>query len=232
MFYYGIDPTYILVIVGFLLSMLASSYVNRTYAKYDKVQNKKNYTGSQVAAFILKEADIHDVGIQQISGNLSDNYNAQSKVLSLSETVGPSTSVAAVGVAAHECGHAVQDKVGYVPLKLRAGLVPIVNFGAPASYVLIFIGVLLGQNQFLINVGILCFTLVLLFQLVTLPVEFNASRRALTIIQEGNLLDEEEMQMARKVLIAAALTYVASATATFLQLLRLFLLFGNNNRRD
>ena len=194
-FYFGIDPTYILVIIGIAISGAASAYVNSTFRKYDQVRSSKHVTGTQAAQYILQKEQINDVGVQQIAGDLTDNYNSGNKMLSLSEATAQSTSVAAIGVAAHECGHAVQDHT-------------------------------------LINIGILAFSLALIFQLVTLPVEFNASRRALSILSEGGLLTEEEVPMARKVLFAAALTYVAAALSTFLQLLRLVILFGGNNRRD
>ena len=220
-FYFGIDPTYILVIIGIAISGAASAYVNSTFRKYDQVRSSKHVTGTQAAQYIL-----------QIAGDLTDNYNSGNKMLSLSEATAQSTSVAAIGVAAHECGHAVQDHTNYVPLRLRAAIVPVANIGSTISFPLILIGVLFSWNQTLINIGILSFSLALIFQLVTLPVEFNASRRALSILSEGGLLTEEEVPMARKVLFAAALTYVAAALSTFLQLLRLVILFGGNNRRD
>ncbi|MDH6363715.1 Zn-dependent membrane protease YugP [Enterococcus sp. PF1-24] len=230
MFY--LDPTYFLVIIGMVISLAASSYVKNTFNKYDKFHSKKAVTGTDAAKYILQSQQIHDVGVQQISGDLTDNYNSQKKLLSLSQATANSTSVAAIGVAAHECGHAVQDAQNYFPLKLRAAIVPVANFGSAAAMPLIIVGVLLSWNSFLINLGIAAFSLALLFQLVTLPVEFNASKRALTILSDGGLLTEEEVPMARKVLFAAALTYVAAAFATFLQLLRLVLLFGNNRRND
>ncbi|WYJ81988.1 neutral zinc metallopeptidase [Enterococcus sp. DIV0840] len=231
--FYGIfDPTYILVIAGLLISMAASAYVNSTFKKYDKIQSQNNITGTKAAQYILQKEQINDVGVQQIAGDLTDNYNSGNKILSLSEATAQSMSVAAIGVAAHECGHAVQDHTGYTPLKIRAAIVPAANFGSALSFPIILVGVLFSWNQTLINIGILAFSLALLFQLVTLPVEFNASRRALKILSDGNILTEEEVPMARKVLFAAALTYVAAALATFLQLLRLIILFGGNNRRD
>ncbi len=223
------DPTYILVILGMALSMAASAYVNSTFRKYDKVRSQNNVTGTQAAQFILQNQQIHNVGVQGIPGNLTDNYNSSTKVLSLSQATAQSTSVAAIGVAAHECGHAVQDAQSYFPLRLRAAIVPFANIGSSISIPLILIGVLL-QGPVLINLGIIAFAMALVFQLVTLPVEFDASRRALKILSEGGLLTEAEVPMARKVLTAAALTYVAAAVSTFLQLLRLVLLFGNNNR--
>ncbi|MBP1042092.1 zinc metallopeptidase [Vagococcus sp. BWB3-3] len=222
------DSTLILVLIGMALSMAASAYVNSTYRKYAKFSNKKGYTGTEVAQLILRAAEVEGVAVQKISGDLTDNYNSQNKVLSLSETVADSTSVAAIGVAAHECGHAVQDSRSYFPLKLRSAIVPVANIGTTMSMPLIIAGLFFGQT--LINIGILCFAAAFLFQVVTLPVEFNASRRALSILRSNHFLDDEEMVMARKVLIAAALTYVAAAISTLLQLLRLIMLFGN--RRD
>lgn len=225
------DPTFILVIIGMVLSMVASGYVNSTFRKYDQVLSKKHVTGTQAAQYILQSQGIHNVGVQGIAGDLTDNYNSHNKMLSLSQATAQSTSVAAIGVAAHECGHAVQDAKNYFPLRLRASIVPLANIGSTLSIPLILIGVLL-RGQFLINLGLIAFSLAFIFQLVTLPVEFDASRRALKILAEGGLLDEEELPMARKVLTAAALTYVAATVSTLLQLLRLFILFGNNNRDD
>ncbi|MBL4995820.1 peptidase [Enterococcus xinjiangensis] len=228
---YGfLDPTFLLVILGLVISGIASVYVNSTFRKYDQVRSKNNVTGTQAAQYILQSQQINNVGVQQIAGDLTDNYNSGNKMLSLSQATAQSTSVAAIGVAAHECGHAVQDASGYVPLKIRAALVPAANFGSMISFPLIMVGVLLSWNSTLINIGIFAFSLALLFQLVTLPVEFNASRRAIQILSEGGLLTEEEVPMARHVLFAAALTYVAAALSTFLQLLRLILLFGGNRR--
>lgn len=225
------DPTFILVIIGMLLSMAASGYINSTFRKYDQVLSKKHVTGTQAAQYILQSQGIHNVGVQGIAGDLTDNYNSHNKMLSLSQATAQSTSVAAISVAAHECGHAVQDAKNYFPLRLRASIVPLANIGSTLSIPLILIGVLL-RGQFLINLGLIAFSLAFIFQLVTLPVEFDASRRALKILAEGGLLDEEELPMARKVLTAAALTYVAATVSTLLQLLRLFILFGNNNRDD
>ena len=186
-------------------------------------------TGTQAAQYILQSQQINNVGVQQIAGDLTDNYNSGNKMLSLSQATAQSTSVAAIGVAAHECGHAVQDASGYVPLKIQQHLfqqLTLFDDFVP----LIMVGVLLSWNSTLINIGIFAFSLALLFQLVTLPVEFNASRRAIQILSEGGLLTEEEVPMARHVLFAAALTYVAAALSTFPQLLRLILLFGGNRR--
>ncbi|KRN19940.1 zinc-dependent proteinase [Secundilactobacillus similis DSM 23365 = JCM 2765] len=222
------DPTYFLVIIGLLLSMAASAYVNSTFAKYDRVRAQSGATGTSAAQYILQQSLINDVGVREIDGNLTDNYNGQTKILSLSQATANSTSVAAIGVAAHECGHAVQDANNYGPMRLRSAIVPLANIGSTASFPLILIGVFMGMNQTLIHLGILLFSFALLFQLVTLPVEFNASRRALSILSDGGLLTPQEVPMVRKVLTAAALTYVAAALSTFLQLLRLLILFGGN----
>lgn len=229
-FYNFLDPTFLLVIAGLVISGLASAYVNSTFRKYDEFRSSKGVTGTQAAEYILRSQGINDVGVQQIAGDLTDNYNSGNKMLSLSESTAQSTSVAAIGVAAHECGHAVQDAKNYFPLKLRAAIVPVANIGSTLSFPLIMLGVIMSWNQTLINIGILAFSLALVFQLVTLPVEFDASRRALSILRDGNMLAEDELAAARKVLMAAALTYVAAALATFLQLLRLVLLFGNRSR--
>jgi len=225
------DPTFILVIIGMVISMAASAYVKSTFNKFDKVKSHNNITGTKAAQFILESQGIHDVGVQAIAGDLTDNYNSGNKTLSLSQATAQSTSVAAIGVAAHECGHAVQDAKGYFPLRLRHAIVPIANIGTSISIPLILIGVLL-RGSFLVNLGLIAFSLAFIFQLVTLPVEFDASKRAIKILADGGLLTEEEVPQARRVLFAAALTYVAAAVATLLQLLRLVILFGNNNRRN
>ncbi len=236
MYGYGLffDSTFILVIIGMVISMAASAYVKSTFNKYDKILSINQVTGTRAAQFILEKQGIHDVGVQGISGNLTDNYNSRTKILSLSQSTAQSTSVAAIGVAAHECGHAVQDAVGYSPLKLRAAIVPVANIGSSLAMPLILIGLLISgdSGSMIINLGLLAFSMAFVFQLVTLPVEFNASKRALNILSEGGLLTKEEVPMARRVLFAAALTYVAAAIATLLQLLRLVILFGNNNRRQ
>ncbi|WP_430610106.1 zinc metallopeptidase [Enterococcus sp. DIV0876] len=225
------DPTFILVIIGMVISMAASAYVKSTFNKFDKVKSRNNITGTKAAQYILESQGIHNVGVQAIAGDLTDNYNSGNKTLSLSQATAQSTSVAAIGVAAHECGHAVQDAKGYFPLRLRHAIVPIANIGTSISIPLILIGVLL-RGSFLVNLGLIAFSLAFIFQLVTLPVEFDASKRALRILADGGLLTEEEVPQARRVLFAAALTYVAAAVATLLQLLRLIILFGNNNRRN
>ncbi|MFD1465260.1 zinc metallopeptidase [Lapidilactobacillus mulanensis] len=232
MFPFFFDPTYILVIAGLVISMIASARVNATFKKYDAVQSDNHLTGAAAAQAILEESGIDDVEIRKISGNLTDNYDSSNRVLSLSEATYDSTSVAAIGVAAHEVGHALQHHSGYVPLKIRSGIFPLVHFGSNLAFPIIIAGVLLSWNQTLINVGIWAFALVLIFQLVTLPVEFNASGRALRILSQDGLLTEQEVPLVKKVLGAAAMTYVAAVLSSFLQLLRLVLLFGGGNDRD
>ena len=233
--YYGgygmyFDSTYILVLIGVAITLIASGHVKSTYARYSKVKNHAGITAAQAAEQILRGAGLNHVKIQHISGDLTDNYNPQTKILNLSDSTYQSTSVAAIGVAAHECGHAIQDAENYVPLKVRGAIVPAVSIGSVAAWPIIILGVLLSFNHTLITIGILLFSLTVVFQLVTLPVEFDASGRALKILEGTNMLYGEELDGAKKVLKAAALTYVASAAATILQLLRLILLFGG--RRD
>lgn len=226
------DPTYILILIGAILSMWASSRVKSTFARYDRVRNLRGITGAQAAETILHQAGIYNVSVQRIQGNLTDHYDPSAKVLRLSDSVFGATSVAAIGVAAHECGHAIQDQKDYAPLRIRTALVPVCNFGSTISWPLILIGVIMGWNQMLIRAGIFLFFAVVLFQLVTLPVEFNASSRALKILSSTGLLQGDENEGARKVLSAAALTYVAGAAASILQLLRLIILFGGRGRDD
>lgn len=232
-YYYGyyIDPTYALVLIGALLCIFAQMRVSSTYKKYSRVRSRSGLTGAQAAQKILQMSGIYDVRIEHVRGELTDHYDPANKVLRLSDSVYGSPSLAAIGVAAHECGHAVQHDKGYVPLKIRTALVPAANIGSRAGIPLIFLGVLLGMNQMLIQIGIWVFALAVLFQLVTLPVEFNASGRALAMLGDYGMLERDETNECRKVLGAAALTYVAAAASAILQLLRLVLLFGNNNRR-
>ncbi|HIU01633.1 MAG TPA: zinc metallopeptidase [Candidatus Onthocola gallistercoris] len=229
-FYYMFDPTYILIIIGALLSLFASARVRSTFSRYSSVRTLRGVTGAEAADMILRQAGIYDVKIQHISGDLTDHYDPSSKVLRLSDSVYGSTSVAAVGVAAHECGHAIQDAEGYAPLRIRGSLVPVCNIGATLSWPLIILGVILSWNQTLIQIGIILFTVVVAFHLITLPVELNASSRALKILSYTGILHGDENDEAKKVLSAAALTYVASAAGMILQLLRLVILFGG--RRD
>ncbi len=234
--YYGFyfDPTYFLVLIGAVICLIASARVNMTFRKYDRVRSMSGMTGAQAAERILHAAGIYDVSVQHVSGNLTDHYDPRNKVLRLSDSTYGSASVAAVGVAAHECGHAIQHQHAYLPLTLRSAIVPVANIGSYAAWPLIVIGLFITSNtgRLLISIGILCFSLAVLFQLVTLPVEFNASRRAIRILGETGILGEQELRSTRKVLGAAALTYVASAAAAILQLLRLVILFGGRGGDD
>lgn len=233
MFGYGYyswwDPTYILVLVGAVICMIASARVNSTFRKYSRYRSASNMTGAQAAERILRASGIYDVTVRHVSGNLTDHYDPRNKTLNLSDSVYGSTSVAAVGVAAHECGHAVQHQKNYAPLSIRSAIVPVANFGSALAWPLIILGLFFSSGSLLIHIGIACFSFAVLFQLVTLPVEFNASGRALRILGDTGILNGEELSMTRKVLGAAALTYVASAAAAILQLLRLILLFGGKN---
>lgn len=228
MYYY--DPTYFLVIIGVILCLAASAKVKSTYAKYKRVRSLSGMTGAMAAERILHHSGIYDVTIQRVAGDLTDHYDPRNKTLNLSETVYGSDSVAAIGVAAHECGHAIQDNTGYAPLRFRGALVPVANFGATISWPMIILGVFLGYSETLINLGIILFSLVVLFQLITLPVEFNASNRAVRVLNDSGILYDDEIKYTKKVLGAAALTYVAGAASVILQLLRLVLLFGGRDR--
>lgn len=228
------DPTYVLVLIGVILSLIASSRVKSTFAKYSQMRNTRGMTGAEAAQRVLQAAGIYDVRIEHVRGNLSDHYDPRSKVLRLSDSVYGQTSVAAVGVAAHECGHAIQHARGYAPLKLRSTLVPIANFGSQIAWPLILIGLLFNGNSstMFINLGIIAFLGAVLFQLITLPVEFNASSRAIRMIADTGLMQGQEIVAAKKVLSAAALTYVASAATAILQLLRILILTGGRRRDD
>lgn len=231
-YYYGFDWTYILVLIGAILSMIASAKVNSTFNKYQRVRSMTGMTGAEAAQRILHQNGIYDVAVEHISGNLTDHYDPKNKVLRLSDATYSSNSVAAIGVAAHECGHALQHKDEYLPLKIRSAIVPAANFGSRLGIPIILLGVILGSNYMLIQIGIWVFSLAVLFQLVTLPVEFNASGRAVQMVERYGILSGEELRHTRKVLSAAALTYVAAAAASILQLLRLILLFGGRRRND
>lgn len=232
MFYF--DPSYVLILIGLLLSMAASAKVNSTYARYARVGARCGMTGAEAAKRLLNSQGIYDVTVRRVPGKLTDHYDPRNKTVNLSESVYGSTSIAAIGVAAHECGHAMQDAGGYVPLRVRGALVPVANFGAQISWPLILIGILFssGSSSMLITLGILMFSLSVLFQLVTLPVEFNASSRAVNLLDRTGILAGQEVGQTRQVLSAAALTYVAAAAASILQLFRLLYLFGGNRRRD
>ncbi len=225
---YYFDSTYILILIAAVISIIAQIRVNTTFKKYSRVASASGITGAQAADRILKSQGIYDVTIRQVAGNLTDHYDPRNKTLNLSNSVYNANSVAAVGVAAHECGHAIQHAKGYAPLGLRSALVPVANLGSKLSWLFILAGMLFSFNHTLIVTGIIMFSLAVLFQLVTLPVEFNASSRALQLLESNGILYQNEVSMTRKVLSAAALTYVAAAAAAILQLLRLILLFGGN----
>ncbi len=228
---YGLDPTIFLVLIGAALSMWASARVQSTFQKYSRVRSMTGMTGAEAARRLLNSQGIFDVTIQPVKGQLTDHYDPRTKTVNLSEAVYGSASVAAVGVAAHECGHAMQDNQGYVPLRMRAAFVPVVNFGSTLSWPLIIIGLLVGgAGSTIVNIGIWMFVLVVLFQLITLPVEFNASARAVRLLDQVGILRGDEVGQTRKVLGAAALTYVAAAATSILQLLRLVILFGGRRR--
>lgn len=231
-FYFFYDPTMIFILIGLAISGIASTYVRSTYSKYADTRNNRGFTAWEVSRSILDNSGLRNVVLDRVPGDLTDHYDSQNNILRLSDATYNSTSVAAIGVAAHEAGHAIQDQENYFPLRLRSTLVPVANFGQGISFPLILAGVIFGGNQSLINLGILFFSLTLLFQLVTLPVEFDASNRAIAILDQQQLLTPEELDQARHVLRAAALTYVAAAVASFLQVLRLVLLFGGGRRND
>ena len=228
--YYYYDPTYMLIIISALISLFAQFLVNSRFSKYSRVRSRSGMTGAQAAERILQSQGIYDVAIQRVSGKLTDHYDPRNKTLNLSDAVYASTSVAAVGVAAHECGHAIQHARGYAPLSFRSALVPVANIGSQLSWLFIILGIFFGGSHTLIMIGILMFSAAVLFQLVTLPVEFNASGRALKLLSETGILQKDEVSDTRKVLSAAALTYVAAAATAVLQLLRLLRLFGGNGR--
>lgn len=228
------DPTYFLVLIGLAISGLASTYVQSTYRKYSQVYSRLGYDAAEITREILNYANLEHVKIEHIRGNLTDHYDSRDKTLRLSDSTIQSKSVAAIGVAAHEAGHALQDRDNYFYLRLRAALVPVTNIGQTAAFPILLIGLLFPTNaaQTLINIGLLLFSFTFLFQVVTLPVELNASNRALSILETQEILVGEELDGARHVLRAAALTYVAAAIASFLNVFRLFLLFGGNRRND
>ena len=224
------DNTYFLVLIGAVISAIASSNVSSTFQKFSTVNSARRVTAQDAAERILRGAGIYDVRIERIRGNLTDHYSPNEKVLRLSDSVYNSTSVAAIGVAAHECGHAIQHAHGYAALKLRSASVPVANIGSKLSWPLILLGLALGYAE-LARVGVFLFTFVVLFQLITLPVEFNASNRAMRILEDSGMLGGTELSGASKVLRAAALTYVAALFSSVLQLLRLFLLVQRGERR-
>lgn len=230
-FFYGyhFDPTYILVLIGAVLSIIASARVNSIFNKYARVRSMSGMTGAQTAEAILRSRGIYDVQVEHIRGNLTDHYDPSKKVVRLSDSVYNATSVAAIGVAAHECGHVMQHHEKYAPLNIRTMLVPAANIGSKLGIPIVILGLILGSNSLLINIGIWVFSLAVLFQIVTLPVEFDASRRALACIEQYGIVTSDERAKSAKVLRAAAYTYVAAAAASILQLLRLVMLSGRRS---
>lgn len=233
---FGIDPLYIILVLPCVIfSLIASARVNNTFNKYSKQISSRRLTGAQAAERVLLSNGVRNVRIERVSGNLTDHFDPKTNVIRLSDSVYDNASTAAIGVACHEAGHAVQYAQSYAPIKLRAAIVPITNFGSMIAMPLILIGILLNSfmanydSPALIYAGIACFGLSLVFQLVTLPVEFNASRRAMQAIDQTGLLTEEEQKGARRTLSAAAMTYVAATAVSLAQLLRLILIFGRQN---
>lgn len=232
--YWFWDSTYILVIIGAVICLIASARVKTTFNKYQRYRSASGMTGAQAAQRILRAAGINDVQVRHVSGSLTDHYDPSGKTLNLSDPVYGESSVAAIGVAAHECGHAIQHAKGYVPLNVRSAFVPVANFGSALAWPVILFGIFVNSRSsiYIIDFGILLFSFAVMFQLITLPVEFNASSRALKMLRTQGMLGENELGMARRVLSAAALTYVAGAAAAILQLLRIILLFGGGRERD
>ena len=235
-YYYGFDWTYFLLVLPCVIfSLWASSSVNSTFKRYSSVLSSRRITGAQAAQRVLSGNGVTNVRIERIAGNLTDHYDPRTNVIRLSDSVYSSTSVAAIGVACHEAGHAVQYAQNYAPIKLRAAIIPITNIGSKLAMPLILAGLLLtvlgSFSNTLVLLGIACFGFSVVFQLVTLPVEFNASRRAMDAIEQTGMLTEEEQRGAKKTLSAAAMTYVAATAVALAQLLRLVLLFGNRGRR-
>lgn len=237
MFYYGFDWTYVvLVLPCVIFAMAASANVNSTFKRYSKELSRRHLTGAEAAQRVLSANGVSGVRFERVSGNLTDHYDPRSNVIRLSDDVFGSTSIAAIGVACHEAGHAVQYAKGYAPIKLRAAIIPVTNFGSRLAMPLILLGLLFSAGSYfgdtMVYLGIACFGLSVLFQLVTLPVEFNASRRALQAIESNELLTEEEYRGARKTLTAAAMTYVAATAVALAQLLRLLMIFDGRRSRD
>ena len=225
------DPTYVLVIIGLIITLNASANVNNTFKKYDKVLSRRGLTGAQAARKILDANGLHSVRVERVSGKLTDYFNPKENVIRLSDATYNSTSIAALGVAAHECGHAVQHQVGYTPIKVRNAIVPAVNICSHLAIPLILIGMIFAIEN-LAMLGVILYATVFAFQIITLPTETNASSRAVSTLYSMAILDEDELRGTKKVLSAAAMTYFASAAATALQVLRLFLIVSRNRSRD
>ena len=228
--YYWFDYTYLLLIPALLFGLYAQFKVNSTYSKYQKVNNSRGWTAAEVARKILDDNGLYDVNIAHIAGNLTDNYNPKTNTVSLSDSVYSSASVAAIGVAAHECGHAVQHAEQYTPIKIRSALVPVTNFGSSFGVIILAIGLIFSSYN-IAMIGVLLYSLMAVFQAVTLPVEFNASSRALTTLREQNMLEDDELKMSKKVLSAAAMTYVAALVSSISTIFRLLLIVNRGTRR-
>lgn len=229
-YYFYFDPTYMLVIIGLIITLIASANVNGTFRKYDKIESRRGITAAQAARKILDANGLQDIRIERVSGKLTDHFSPKERVIRLSDATYDSASIAALGVAAHECGHAVQHQVGYAPIKLRNGMVPFVNICSHLAIPIILIGLFFSAE--IAMFGVILYCAVFAFQVVTLPTETNASARAINTLYNMGILDEDELKGTKKVLNAAAMTYFASAAATALQVLRLFLLVSGNRRRD
>ncbi len=236
-FFYYFDPTYILVVIGLIISLWAQITVQSTFNKYSRVRLSRGITGADAARQVLSQGGVHDVSIKSIRGSMTDHYNPRDNSISLSETVGGVSTAAAVGVAAHEAGHALQHAEGYGPIKLRMAIIPVCNFASSLAMPLFLLGILFSSwnpntsfGFMMMQAGIIAFSVAVFFQVVTLPVEFNASRRAIKALEATGYYTDEELDGARKVLRAAAMTYVAALAVSLLQLLRLLIL-SNNRRR-
>ena len=228
MFYF--DSTYILVIIGILFTMIVQGYMTSTFNKYQKIDSKSGITASKAAELILINSNIDNVKIGRVSGNLTDHYAPTKKELNLSDTTYDSRSIASIGVAAHECGHAIQDHNKMFLLNFQMSIIPVVNFASQLSIPILFVGILFGLFN-LVRLGIILFTATLFYQIITLPIEFNASNNAIKVLRNYNIMDESELKCVKKVLTAAALTYVAAVTSTLLSLLRMIIL-ANNSRNS
>lgn len=232
MYPYGLyfDKTMILVLIGFVISMLAQANIQSKYRKYEKIKSKRGITGAMAAQMVLDYNNYNDITIKRVRGSLSDYFNPVTKEVALSDGSFTDSSIASLAVSLHEIGHVIQYKEGYLPLQIKSFIVPAVNLGSKLSMPVLIGGLILSKQK-LVSLGLILFSLTLIFQLVTLPVEFNASKRALVVLERANILEASEIPGAKEMLGAAALTYVAATITTALQFLRLVILFGNNNRR-
>ena len=226
MFYY--DSTMLILIPALIISFVAQMQINSAYSKYKRVGIRNGYTGEQIARMMLDEAGLYDISIEVINQELGDHYSPSERILRLSPNVYSGSSIASAGIAAHEVGHAMQHKEGYKPLAIRNAIVPVANIGSSFSWIVFFLGLVLGLQK-LTTIGIILFSAVVIFQLITLPVEFNASYRALSILKSRSILYEDEVKGAKKVLKAAAMTYIAAVLHSISQLIRLLVLSNRND---